>query len=189
MFCETQVMGRYRIIVIDLPTHPQLVKGDQILAIPNVLRRFPHPTINHPQSCRLRSRARWPRSATSRLTEINTLKTKSRRRQAQISDKFPTARTKDNYILHLFDAEATARSQQAIVRIRELCETELKGRCALEVSDIYQPPALARENQIATTPKPSKSFPRPVRRLTGNFTEPNGFFGEFAPLILGQTAP
>lgn len=45
MFCETQLMGRYRITVIDLLTHPQLAKGDQILAIPYILRRFPHPTL------------------------------------------------------------------------------------------------------------------------------------------------
>lgn len=116
------------------------------------------------------------------------MKTKSKRRRAQISVKFPAARPKDDYILHLFVAGATARSQQAIVPIRELCETEVKSRCALEVIDIYQRPALARENQILATPTLVKSFPRAVRRFIGNFTELNGLFGEFAPFILGKTA-
>ncbi len=41
--CETHLQGRYRIRVIDLLTHPQLAKGDQILAIPTVVRRLPNP--------------------------------------------------------------------------------------------------------------------------------------------------
>lgn len=42
-FCETYLKGRYRITVIDLAKHPQLAKGDQILAIPTVVRRLPSP--------------------------------------------------------------------------------------------------------------------------------------------------
>ncbi len=41
--CETHLKGRYRITVIDLVKHPQLAKGDQILAIPTVVRKLPHP--------------------------------------------------------------------------------------------------------------------------------------------------
>lgn len=41
--CETHLKGRYRITVIDLLKHPQLAKGDQILAIPTVVRRLPNP--------------------------------------------------------------------------------------------------------------------------------------------------
>ena len=42
-FCETHLKGRYRITVIDLLKHPQLAKGDQILAIPTVVRKLPKP--------------------------------------------------------------------------------------------------------------------------------------------------
>ncbi len=41
--CETHLKGRYRITVIDLLEHPQLARGDQILAIPTVVRRLPRP--------------------------------------------------------------------------------------------------------------------------------------------------
>ncbi len=41
--CETHLKGRYRITVIDLLKHPQLAKGDQILAIPTVVRKLPKP--------------------------------------------------------------------------------------------------------------------------------------------------
>ena len=41
--CETHLKGRYRITVIDLVKQPQLAKGDQILAVPTVVRRLPKP--------------------------------------------------------------------------------------------------------------------------------------------------
>ncbi len=42
-FCESHLKGRYRITVIDLVKQPQLAKGDQILAIPTVVRKLPKP--------------------------------------------------------------------------------------------------------------------------------------------------
>lgn len=41
--CETHLAGRYRIEVVDLLKNPQLAAGDQILAIPTLVRRFPPP--------------------------------------------------------------------------------------------------------------------------------------------------
>jgi circadian clock protein KaiB len=41
--CEIHLKGRYSITVIDLLKQPQLAKGDQILAIPTVVRKLPIP--------------------------------------------------------------------------------------------------------------------------------------------------
>jgi circadian clock protein KaiB len=41
--CEGHLKGRYRIHVIDLVEKPQLSKGDQILAIPTLVRKLPEP--------------------------------------------------------------------------------------------------------------------------------------------------
>jgi circadian clock protein KaiB len=41
--CEEHLAGRYRIEVVDLLEHPRLAKGDQILAIPTLVRRLPPP--------------------------------------------------------------------------------------------------------------------------------------------------
>ena len=41
--CEIHLKDRYRITVIDLVKQPQLAKGDQILAVPTVVRRLPQP--------------------------------------------------------------------------------------------------------------------------------------------------
>jgi circadian clock protein KaiB len=42
-FCENHLKGRYRITVIDLVDQPHLAKGDQILAVPTVVRKLPKP--------------------------------------------------------------------------------------------------------------------------------------------------
>jgi len=41
--CEEQLQGKYRIEVIDLLKKPQLAKGDQIVAIPTLVRKLPSP--------------------------------------------------------------------------------------------------------------------------------------------------
>jgi circadian clock protein KaiB len=41
--CQTHLDGQYRIEVIDLLKRPHLSKGDQILAIPTLVRKLPQP--------------------------------------------------------------------------------------------------------------------------------------------------
>lgn len=41
--CEEYLGGRYRIEIVDLLENPQLAKGDQILAVPTLVRRLPPP--------------------------------------------------------------------------------------------------------------------------------------------------
>ena len=41
--CEAHLAGRYTIEVIDLLVHPQLAAGDQILAVPTLVRHLPTP--------------------------------------------------------------------------------------------------------------------------------------------------
>lgn len=41
--CEEHLAGEYHIEVIDLLKNPQLASGDQILAIPTLVRKLPEP--------------------------------------------------------------------------------------------------------------------------------------------------
>src|SRR5512138_1137381 len=41
--CEEHMAGQYRIEVVDLLENPQLAKGDQIFAIPTLVRKLPPP--------------------------------------------------------------------------------------------------------------------------------------------------
>jgi circadian clock protein KaiB len=41
--CEEHLPDRYRVEVVDLLVHPQLAQGDQIVAIPTLVRKLPPP--------------------------------------------------------------------------------------------------------------------------------------------------
>ena len=43
LICEEHLQGRYEIEIIDLIENPQLAQGDQILAVPTLVRRLPEP--------------------------------------------------------------------------------------------------------------------------------------------------
>ena len=42
-YCEEHLKGQYRIEVTDLMIKPQLAEGDQILAVPTLVRKVPEP--------------------------------------------------------------------------------------------------------------------------------------------------
>ena len=92
------------------------------------------------------------------------------------------------YVVRLFVAGATACSRQAVLRVRQLCEMELKDNCKLEVIDIYQQPKLARKNQIVATPTLIIEFPPPVRRFIGNLANIAGLFVELDLITKGKIA-
>jgi len=91
-------------------------------------------------------------------------------------EKALATRRQAKYVLRLYVAGATARSRQALLSVRELCETVLNGHCELEVIDVYQQPILARDGQIIATPTLVREFPRPVRRLIGNLANTTRLF-------------
>ena len=117
------------------------------------------------------------------------MKLKKTSRTSLAFEESLATRPTGKYVLRLFVAGATLRSRQAVLRVRELCESELAGGCKLEVVDIYQQPGMARKNQIVATPTLIKEFPRPVRRFIGNLVNLTGLFGELDLIEKGKTAP
>jgi circadian clock protein KaiB len=76
-----------------------------------------------------------------------------------------------NYVLRLYIAGTTPRSTRSIVNISNFCKRFLEGHYELEVIDIYQQPREARDEQIIAAPTLVKSFPLPLRRLIGDFSD------------------
>lgn len=106
------------------------------------------------------------------------MKPKKIRHATKAAKQSPAAPPASRIVLRLFVAGATARSHQAILRVRELCQGEPHDRCELEVIDIYQQPKLARANQIVATPTLIKELPHPVRRFIGNLSNTDSLYLE-----------
>jgi circadian clock protein KaiB len=54
-YCEENLQGLYSIEIIDLLENPQLAEGDQILAIPTLVRKFPEPMRKLSAICLIKS--------------------------------------------------------------------------------------------------------------------------------------
>ena len=78
--------------------------------------------------------------------------------------------TQVRFVLRLFVAGNTPRSQRAIVNLRSLCDEHFPSRCDVEVIDIYQQPNLAREHQILVVPTLLREAPGPSRRIVGDLS-------------------
>jgi circadian clock protein KaiB len=65
----------------------------------------------------------------------------------------------------------TPRSTRAIRAVRSICEELLAGRFDLEIIDVYQQPALIRDEQIIATPTLVKKGPMPERRMIGDMSD------------------
>jgi len=77
----------------------------------------------------------------------------------------------EKYLLRLYVTGITPRSTQAIQNIKKICEENLKGRYELEIIDIYQQPALAKDEQIIAAPTLIKKLPLPLRKLIGDMSD------------------
>ena len=75
------------------------------------------------------------------------------------------------YVLRLYVAGMTPRSEEAIRKVTAVCEDQLAGRCTLEVIDIYQHPKLARDEQIIAVPTLVKELPPPLRKVIGSMAD------------------
>ena len=74
------------------------------------------------------------------------------------------------YAMKLYVTGATPRSTQAVTNLRRLCDQYLPGRYKLEVIDIYQQPALARQGQVIAAPTLVRTLPSPLRRFIGDMS-------------------
>ena len=81
------------------------------------------------------------------------------------------AQSKERYLLRLYVAGTTPRSNRAIVNIRRIFEEHLKGRYELEVVDVVKNPGLAAGEQIIAAPTLVKKLPLPLRRFIGDLSE------------------
>jgi len=123
------------------------------------------------------------------VTETNAVKATKARRVLKAVKTARAVRRKATYVLRLYVAGATDRSRRAILRARQLCDTELGVDYDLQVIDVYQQPILARNGQIIATPTLVKECPPPVRRFIGDLSNVTGLFVGLDVATRGKAAP
>lgn len=74
------------------------------------------------------------------------------------------------YVMRLYVAGSTPQSSRAILNLKAICETHLKGRYDLTVIDLYVHRELAREDQIVVAPMLVRVSPVPLRRIIGDLS-------------------
>jgi circadian clock protein KaiB len=84
---------------------------------------------------------------------------------------WPPTPAAETYVLRLFVAGSTLRSQRAISDVRRICDEHLAGRFDLEVVDVYAHPEATRDFQIVATPTLVKVRPEPLRRIIGDLSD------------------
>jgi circadian clock protein KaiB len=75
------------------------------------------------------------------------------------------------YVLRLYITGTLPNSARALINIKAICETYLKGRYELEIIDIYQQPDLALSEQIIAVPLLIKKSPFPQERMIGDLSD------------------
>jgi len=86
-------------------------------------------------------------------------------------DDVVAARRAEPIVLRLYISGPTPRSAQALVRVRDLCETALRGRYELSVVDLSQTPGQASRHQIVAAPTLVRELPLPERKFIGDMSD------------------
>lgn len=76
----------------------------------------------------------------------------------------------EQYVLRLYIAGTTPASSRSVANLRAICEKHLKGRYELMVVDVFQQPALTKNEQIIAVPTLIKQLPAPIRRIVGDLS-------------------
>jgi circadian clock protein KaiB len=74
------------------------------------------------------------------------------------------------FVLKLYIAGRTSRTEQAISALREICEKDLASAYELSVIDVLERPQLAENEKIMATPTLVRELPPPLRRVVGDLS-------------------
>ncbi len=73
--------------------------------------------------------------------------------------------------LRLFVTDWTPRCVVAYKNLRRICSERLKDKCTIEVVDLLEDPAVAKQQQIVAVPTLVKTSPLPQKLMIGDFTD------------------
>ncbi len=100
--------------------------------------------------------------------KITSPKKSRSRKSAEVKNVKP--QFEESWMMRLYVAGQSARSQAAITNLRKICDTHMPGRCTIEVIDLMRNPERAKADQIVAIPTLVRRLPIPVRRIIGDLS-------------------
>jgi circadian clock protein KaiB len=82
----------------------------------------------------------------------------------------PSTAPPESWQLRLYVAGQTPKSLRAFANLKQLCETHLARTYNIEVIDLLQQPALAKDDQIVAIPTLVRHLPPPARKIIGDLS-------------------
>lgn len=77
------------------------------------------------------------------------------------------------YVMTLFVAGDSSRSERAIHNLMQLCENDMPDDYEVTIIDVLEQPSIAEDEKIMVTPTLIKLAPLPLRRIIGDLSDPN----------------
>ena len=73
--------------------------------------------------------------------------------------------------LRLYVTGQSPKCRQALMNLRQVCETHLAGQYRIEVVDLLENPRLAGEDRILAIPTLVRKLPEPIRKIVGDLAD------------------
>jgi circadian clock protein KaiB len=77
----------------------------------------------------------------------------------------------ETFVFQLFVADDEFHSKMARDNLRDICESHMKGRCKIEIVDVFKSFDIALKNNIFLTPALIKVSPPPRMTILGNLND------------------
>ena len=91
--------------------------------------------------------------------------------------------------LRLYVAGQTAACVRAVDNLNRLCEEHLAGQYRVELIDLTENPAQARDDEIIAVPTLVRKFPPPLRRIIGDLSNTDRVLAELRLRAADRTSP
>lgn len=88
--------------------------------------------------------------------------------------KKKSTRREQTYLITLYIAGDTPRSQAAIRNLKKLCAEQIPGRFKLKIIDVAKHPELAIKNNLLALPMVVRTLPAPLRKMVGDLRVDDG---------------
>lgn len=75
------------------------------------------------------------------------------------------------YLMKLFVAGDSPRSERAIQNLEQLCDRAMRDNYEITIVDVLEQPAIAEEDKVMATPTLIKLTPYPTRRIVGDLSD------------------